>query len=626
MFSIFSHVWKSGFKDYWAILGINKMSITRSIIGLVLSFNASGLCADTIFTSPTKSYQIVNSEVIMESLQGVINNTNTAFTQWFGDCMIEAEEDTFDDYWACDNFTIVDHRPHPILNKEFINGEPTRYELLVSHHVDNSNVYGHDVYDEDGSSAGAIVRWDCPDNYNKFNIKTGENSKELICIQIKPQVCEKAGNPINLGTCEKNELETDYKSQNGNLTLKRRYLDQYSGWVSDLEPKLRHVVSGGEVSSAGVYPGVNGSGCNEQTVQSFKRYRPEPGNPFAIEEYKLTNCIGLIPGDSVSEAIYLYKDGYQYRFLEDNGIFYREGGYDKDVTIRAYSDPDLPNAVWVLRSDRGYVEYFDSHGNLIKRDYENGSSITYQYDGEHLISKGDQYGRTIHYHYDLDGDRLLSVTLPGDVTIQYEYLNDTNPDEPDYWLLESVHWSNGESISYTYNEQDHITGESYPTFLTGKYDGYGERIGTYEYLNGDAVSTQGFQGTNYRSIAKSTTSTTVNDSYNNTSIYEYAKVLSNGKKLLTKLTHKTQDGTIYRTKRYNVDGQVIESRDYKGNKTQYGYDESTKLRTVVVTGISSTQWGVFTQDSVALPSGVANPLRSGITIYAKSSESLNRVR
>ena len=82
---------------------------------------------------------------------------------------------------------------------------------------------------------------------------------------------------------------------------------------------------------------------------------------------------------------------------------------------------------------------------------------------------------------------------PNGESITYSYVDG---------LLNKVTWPDGESLSYLYNEAAHIIGASKNSFLTGKLDSYGNRVGTYTYQKGKAISTEGFAGANKYQIIR----------------------------------------------------------------------------------------------------------------------------
>ncbi|MEW8542426.1 MAG: RHS repeat-associated core domain-containing protein [Candidatus Thiodiazotropha sp.] len=363
------------------------------------------------------------------------------------------------------------------------------------------------------------------------------------------------------------------------------------------EPRLKLLLPGEHNSMEGLFNGVKQGSC----IDYYKfNVLKKQGDEWVYRE--VLRCARYISNESFSNLMYLWLKGIRYRMEKHGDVYLQEGGHDRDLIIEPVSATSITGAAWRLRQADDSISYFDSNGLILANLFTNGDRVDYHYDQDKLISKADQRGRTLSYQYDADG-RLDTIILPNGDSIQYGYQGET-PGTNEFWLLSRVEWPNGESVGYSYNEAGYIRTEP-DRFLTGRFDAYGNRIGTYKYDATDkAYSTEGYEGERKRAIRYSRGKYLITNSNGAVEQLYFRSALSNGKLLLTnKIQPVADDGTVWRKYiYYNNDGKPREVR-FNGSTTQYAYDLDHKLRIVSVTGINPTPRTALTNEGVTLPTG-----------------------
>ncbi|MES9976150.1 MAG: hypothetical protein ABW094_17970, partial [Candidatus Thiodiazotropha sp.] len=305
--------------------------------------------------------------------------------------------------------------------------------------------------------------------------------------------------------------------------------------------------------------------------------------------------------------IYLWLNGEEQRYVQSGDVYLREGSFTRDIIIEPVSNSSIEGAAWRLQQANGSTSYFGANGRIIKRVLATGDTVDYQYDSFQLIKKTDQNGRSLTYQYTSEeNSRLESVILPNGQLIHYEYFDNDDTNSSAYWLLKKVTWPDGATREYTYNEPTHLIGTGSALSLTGKYDSYGNRIGTYKYMFGYAYQTEGFDGANRRIMThRRGNIVNVTDANGIVSAHYYQGILSNGQRLLTGKWRPAGSGSMpgFKSIYYNADGQAREVVDYNGNTTQYAYDPVHKFRTVSVAGIPGRTTTALTDEGAILPAG-----------------------
>jgi len=413
----------------------------------------------------------------------------------------------------------------------------------------------------------------CPDGINDAPLslsKSGPTNDQTVwCEQITIDSCP-IGNPIDLYSGDKYEFAVDYISPNKLLRIERRYTNQNDGWSkSTLIPRMLYVGAGDSVKLSDEIPGSS----SHHSIMN-------------IEE---------VP------VIYVWEHGQQSRFLFDiyseNVIFKPEFGGKGNALIELLTNSTIPTAFWKMTNTDGSLSYFNQTGVILKTIHSTGDYVEYDVVDGKLMRQTDRSGRSLSYVYNGSGHVSL-VVLPNGNSITYSYVDG---------LLTKVTWPDGENLSYVYNESAQIIGASKNSFLTGKLDSYGNRVGTYKYIVGKATSTEGFGGANKRKITKRRSNyVRVKNSLGAEHTWYFNTLLEDGQRLLTGTMQPSGAGSnrALNANAYNADGQLTQKRDYNNNKTQYAYHPVLKVNTVRVDGVPLTEWASFTAEDVTLPAGV----------------------
>ncbi|MCU7850490.1 MAG: hypothetical protein KZQ89_21440, partial [Candidatus Thiodiazotropha sp. (ex Lucinoma kastoroae)] len=583
---------------------LNNAAVKSFLVFLLFAIYTHQALSDTSYASPIKSYALISlsSTPRFDSLDDLMDWYNQDWEQRFNDCM-DAAAAVNENHWVCMKYSVDSASEHPQLSDGIINGEPQVWKLTGQSHMDRSHWTGHDITDGPWE-VGASTILSCPKGY-QFRRTGPTDNQTFECIKTEFKTCS-VGNPIDIFTGKKTEVEIDYQSPNGALKVERRYLGQDMGWLMSAEPRIRYVRPGATRSLAGMFTGINQFGSLQKHTLLLSKRDPDSGT---WREGEVDMPIEYINRETSAGHIYLWLNGQEQLFLESGDIYLREGGTSKDTIIEPVSDSSIEGAVWRLRQSDGSLSYFGTNGRIIKRFLAMGDSVDYQYDGFQLSSKTDQSGRTLTYQYSSsDNSRLESVVLPNGQRIHYEYNNNDDMEGDDYWLLKRVIWPDGSKIEYAYNETEHVAGNGNALYLTGKYDAYDQRVGTYKYdMNGHAYYTEGFKGANRRTAIYTRNRTVNVTDANDIARAHIFRLHSNGQLLLAGKWQPAGSGSTQAQKyiTYEDCGKPKGIVNYNGNSTQHAYDPATTLRTVSVTGITGLPGTVFTEEGATLPPGAS---------------------
>ena len=350
-------------------------------------------------------------------------------------------------------------------------------------------------------------------------------------MMVEPQSCSSTGNPINIATGRKFEHEIDYRNADGSIQIVRRYIDQYTGWSVE-EPD--HVV---EISSSVAVPTetVINRGKLSPYSMAVRRHRNVATSDglLTVEPYTFIVSHALY-NPSEENIVLLSLDGTRYRFVETQGGYVGDGPIDAKVKLAKINPEQFNGARWKLVHASGDISYFGINGYLLRRTAVTGITWLYEYDASGLLITKTDTHRSVAYEYDTH-KRLVSITPPDGQPINYEYGQDE--DETDFWLIKKVTWADGSSVSYSYNEPENINGTTTQFMLTGKLDSFGNRIGTYKYSSGKAISTEGALGVDKKSLQFYSNFTYVTDGLGNRGTHYFNTTLVDGTKLKTGTTN-----------------------------------------------------------------------------------------
>ena len=244
--------------------------------------------------------------------------------------------------------------------------------------------------------------------------------------------CSKAGNPIDLATGNKYQVETDYRSADGLLEFSRHY-------NSLLE-------------------------------------QPPVATPYVSalgSHWRSTYDRAIRLGQIAHPMVYAYRpDGKTFTFSASGSEFVT----DPDINDRLAKRFDPSNVFIGWRYTIGAtdeVELYDTNGRLLSITSRAGVTATLGYDGSgRLASVTDSFGKALTFSYD-GSNRLANLTVPDGQSYIYSYNAANN--------VSGVAQPGGTTRSYIYNEIAYTGGVSQPTALTGIYDESSGRYSTFRY-------------------------------------------------------------------------------------------------------------------------------------------------
>ncbi|WP_369157503.1 hypothetical protein [Candidatus Thiodiazotropha sp. LNASS1] len=230
-----------------------KIALKSLLTFFLIVINAHQALGDTIYADPIKVY--VFYPYHYERVDDFVGYYNDYEAQQFNNCM-EAAANEY--HWTCIKYIIEDASVHG-LNDFTRNGEPHYWALTGTSHSDVHNYGGHFVTDEEWDGLMMATKWSCPKGF-QYRITGPADNQIYECLKTEEKSCP-IGNPVDVFTGKKTEIETDYQSPNGVLEVERQYLSQESGWLMSSEPRLRHVGPGGILSLSGIFNTLNSNAC-----------------------------------------------------------------------------------------------------------------------------------------------------------------------------------------------------------------------------------------------------------------------------------------------------------------------------------------------------------------------------
>jgi len=583
------------------------MPIIRQLVMcviFVLGFS-SFVESSQMTVEPINSYAIYGRTLRASSINAVVEDLVSKSRVAYDKCVSSGEGDYL---YFCSYSTVGSIGPHPTLNEQSINGVPQWSEGKVTQHTYKYDpTSGSSEYSSEIGSIAITSSWSCREIEGSVYRTSGSgHDKTAWCEVGAPQACS-VGNPIDLLSGVKYEYDIDYRSPNGTLTVERKYESQFSGWMPSLLPRLVMVNAGQIADTAGLAP-QSAEGCLVSAIQKLVRYKNPLKEPGVTETYEKTVCLRL-ENKSVDAVIYVWINGKQYRLKQDSsGVFNAEGGPGVGITIESVEAQELPDAKWRMKDKANVISYFDNEGILIRKYLPSGDYANFVSENNLLISQVDSSGRSLGYTYDED-NRLISITLPDDGQVQYLYAENENKESMRFHLISKVIWPDGQVKEYKYNELENIlSGSSSDSYLTGKLDSYGNRIGNYKYSSKKAVLTEGFNGLGKTEVVtRYATSVKTKNGLDSQYLWLFEKETDDGYKLLTRMYQPAGAGSARGNIKniYDSEGLLTQKQDYQGNKIQFAYDPIIKKPNVIVSGIAANQYSNYTTGGIALPEGVS---------------------
>ena len=528
-------------------------SIEKTLLILLVAFNQNNCYAEERITEP---YTIYGFGAAGESLSlgEWISNKNQYYQMAFDACLNEYASHGYPEVGqkSCTLNKVEGTYSYP--NASIINEIESPQGIIYSRTKNNTYT----------SLEGYIaISFECPIDYSAKTISIGPNQSIRECVKTDYKTCESDGDPINIFSGEKFENVVDFSTADGLLQVKRNFVNQFKGWSINGLEKIH------------VYPFKD----LVKIRREMYRYTFDDPIDFNKQEKFIYKSSANLKGNKkiyfeLNEKIHAYN-------TEENRFSYLKKNHGNSVSYEIAKNGEKN---WTYKNEKGEVLIFNQYGNIIKKINRIGQEINFEYSNNLLVKAQDSFGRTLNYSYDYHG-RLEKVVLPDNRYIEYIYGDD--PYSIEFELLKKVVWSNGESITYLYNESSHKDPASKSQFLlTGKLDSNNNRIDTTKYSSSKAIYNEIALGVHPRIFSGSSVRA-VKDGLGSSRNYTYSNPLADGTRVLLNTNQPAGSGCAAATESatYYSDGLKKSETNFNGHKTQFTYDFNRGLETVRVEGI-----------------------------------------
>ncbi|MEQ1560351.1 MAG: RHS repeat-associated core domain-containing protein [Methyloglobulus sp.] len=318
-----------------------------------------------------------------------------------------------------------------------------------------------------------------------------------------PKTCD--GNPINAGTGNKFQIETDYVgSPHTGLEIRRYYNSQNStettfgtGWRSSWQHSITSVSGGNTVQ-------VNRADGRAETYAKTA-----------------------------------------------NGSWQADPDVTNELTVLTAASNQQTG--WQIKTKTDDIERYSLDGRLVSMANRAGQTTTFSYDSNNRVSVlTGHFGHKMTFAYD-DNNRISRITLPDSSAYQYGYDDKNN--------LVSVTYPDAAIRKYLYENTTFVHA------LTGILDENGKRFATYTYdAQGRATSTQHAGGAELTTIAYNADNTaTVTDALGNKHGYNFTTQFDVVKP--TGVTGTPIKNLGAKAFTYDDNGFVASNTDFNGNIT-----------------------------------------------------------
>ncbi len=405
----------------------------------------------------------------------------------------------------------------------------------------SAHIYGHRLT----LATGDILNFDWEDTLSSCPTAT-DVGKNLGVIDCSKSGYTPTGNPINPGTGNKYQAETDYKS--GYLEFSRYY--------------------------------------NSTNLQS-------PGSGYT-SNWQHSYGSSLSSSPASSKAVFR-PDGKAFYFILNATTNLWETDADINNTLVQLKDAANNPVGWKLTmGDNNQTETYDVNGNLLTITTRDGLVQTLSYSSSAtpvaiapkpglLIGVTDPFGRSLSFTYDANSLLKTQVDPSGAIT-QYTYDALGN--------FTTVTYPDGGVKTYIYGELANTANVSQPSLLTGITDENGVRYATYTYdATGRATSTQHAGGAEQYSLNYTTDlngnplSTAITDPLGAVRTTQLAAVLGNVKGTGSSQPAGSGCSASASNITYDANGNLASQIDFNGNLTCSTYDQTRNLELYRVEGL-----------------------------------------
>ena len=416
---------------------------------------------------------------------------------------------------------------------------------------------------------------ECPPGYALWGslCQPNDTPQELGKDKGRPSEC--AGNPVDLSTGRKYQVQVDYENPINPLLRFERIYSLYA-YTSDYEPK------------------------NIFNAASF------PLDPFKWS-HTYSRYLKFFTSNTTGETEYVSAHRHDFSVLR----------FDRDPQTGEWKSP-FPDVTEVIRkidvggemqweyvATSGAVETYDSEGRLV-RMADHGKSVDLQHTDSSLTVT-DNFGRTLIIHHGGPNDTLIqSLTLPGGESVAYSYVTVDNKKR-----LDSVTYADGTGFRYQYT-----------TGLSAILDLNGVELSSWQYdsawptrvvqsLKGGVEDysfaySSGFEQPTIEPVP--TVTVTSPSGKGTTYAFEYVQ----GERKLVRVDGLPSANCLATTRSitYDQDGNIASRTDNEGNVTNFVRDTLGRViqrtdavgmaseRTVAVTWDGTHEWPATISDGI----------------------------
>ena len=409
---------------------------------------------------------------------------------------------------------------------------------------------------------------DCVAGTSAIGCSPNINIKNLGPPDV-PNAClsnPSAGNPVDIATGNKYQVETDYKVATSPLSFERFYNAGFSVKNTQIGTNWRHTY--------------------QRSISLFEK------NNQVVAEL-------------------LRHDGKVLYFTYSSGKFNSDNDRtDKLDVILDGSGKTIGYTYYSALDDE--TETYDLAGKLKLIKTRSGVTLHLAYDGyNHLSTVTDSFGHHLIFSWD---NNIRTVTDPAGNVYRYDY-------DPDNKKLVAITYPDNTVRRYLYEDTTH------PYALTGIIDENGARYATWSYDTlGRAVSSQHAGGAESTTLAFNTGSVAVTDALGTQRTYATTEI--QGSKKISSSSQPAGAGCAAAASAltYDTNGNLSSKTDFNGNKTAFTYDTIRNLETkrVEIPGTArslttTTEW----HPTFRLATRIAQPRKMIVNSYDSNGNLLS---
>ena len=339
-----------------------------------------------------------------------------------------------------------------------------------------------------------------------------------------------AGNPINIGTGNKYQPETDYQGA-GSFPL--TFIRTYNSDPSTISVRLG-----------------TGSGWRH----NYERSIANTTNSSLVTAYRADGR------------------GYDFTLVGNNWL------PAADVNLQLSNN--AVTHIWSLTAEDHSIETYNANGVLQSITSRTGIAQTLAYDANGLLKTvTHSSGRRLTLGYD-SYNRVATLQDPQGSQYSYAYANAAGN-------LISVTYPDQTVRGYLYNEPANVAVNT-PNALTGIIDEKGQRFATFQYdAQHRAVSSQHAVGVEYIGVAYGANGNAVTDALGTTRTSQFQTVQGVVKSTGSDQPAGAGCNAAAGAVSYDANGNIATRKDFNGNLSCYAYDLTRNLETTRIEGLTA---------------------------------------